>query len=139
MQSAIQTYARNQTSALSPRELEAQVLLKAAAKLQALKDHWEPSISVIDEPLALNRRIWTIFLASASDPSSDLPRELRQNIIGLGRFIINQCMQMLFTPDRDKLDLLIDINRNIAAGLRGDAGDGAEMVAIRPERLAAGG
>lgn len=103
--------------ALSQRELEARALFKAASKLQALKDNWDPSISVIEEPLSHNRRLWTIFLASATEEDCPLPPELRKNIIGLGRFVINQCMRILFEPDVAKLDLLIEINQNIAAGL----------------------
>lgn len=117
MQAGIQAYAKTQSLALSQRELEARALFKAASKLQALKDNWDPSISVIEEPLSHNRRLWTIFLASATEEDCPLPPELRKNIIGLGRFVINQCMRILFEPDVAKLDLLIEINQNIAAGL----------------------
>ena len=58
-----------------------------------------------------------------------MPEEMRKNIIGLARFVINQCMRILFEPDRSKLDLLIEINQHVAAGLRGSAA---------PEEAAAG-
>jgi flagellar biosynthesis activator protein FlaF len=121
MQPGIQAYAKTQNLALSQRELEARALLKAAAKLQALKENWDPSISTIEDPLSHNRKVWAIFLSSASDPECQLPADVRKNVIGLGRFVINQCMRILFEPDRSKLDLLIEINQNIAAGLRGSA------------------
>jgi len=117
MQPGIQAYAKTQSLALSQRELEARALLKAASRLQALKDNWDPSISVIEDPLSHNRKVWTIFLASAMEADCPLPPELRKNVIGLGRFVINQCMRVLFEPDVTKLDLLIDINQSIAAGL----------------------
>jgi flagellar biosynthesis activator protein FlaF len=118
MQPGIQAYARTQSLALSQRELEAQALLKAAMKLQWLKDNWDPSIATIEDPLSHNRKVWTIFLAAASEPDCPLPPDVRKNVIGLGRFVVNQCMRILFEPNRDKLDLLIEINQNIAAGLR---------------------
>jgi flagellar biosynthesis activator protein FlaF len=129
MQPGIQAYAKTQSLALSQRELEARALMKAAAKLQALKDNWDPSISAIEDPLSHNRKVWTIFLAAATDEECSLPPELRKNVIGLGRFVINQCMRILFEPDRAKLDLLIEINQNIAAGLRGNAGTSAPALA----------
>jgi flagellar biosynthesis activator protein FlaF len=134
MQPGIQAYAKTQTLALSQRELEAQALLKAASKLQWLKENWDPSIATIEDPLSHNRKVWTIFLAAATEPTCPLPPELRKNVIGLGRFVINQCMKLLFEPNRDKLDLLIDINQNIAAGLR--ATPPREAVAPGPVAIA---
>jgi flagellar protein FlaF len=130
MQPGIQAYAKTQTLALSQRELEARALLKAAAKLQALKENWDPSISAIEEPLSNNRKLWTIFLASAAEEDCPLPPDLRKNMIGLGRFVVNQCMRILFEPDVKKLDLLIEINQNIAAGLMAKAQAEAQAAAI---------
>lgn len=122
MQAGIQAYAKTQSLALSQRELEARALLKAASKLQALKENWDPSISVIEDPLSHNRKVWALFLSAATDPECTLPPDARKNIIGLARFVINQCMRILFQPDVTKLDLLIEINQHIAAGLRGSGG-----------------
>ena len=122
MQPGIQAYAKTQSLALSQRELEARALLKAASKLQYLKENWDPSISVIEDPLSHNRKVWTVFLACTTDPTCTLPEDMRRNVTGLARFVINQCMKILFQPDPSKLDLLIEINQHIAAGLRGNAG-----------------
>lgn len=124
MQHGIQAYAKTQTLALSQRELEARALMKAAAKLQAIKDNWEPSVNHIEDALSHNRKVWTIFLASASEDDCPLPPDVRKNVIGLARFVINQCMRILFEPDRSKLDLLIEINQNVAAGLRAQGSPG---------------
>ena len=123
MQPGIQAYNKTQTLALSQRELEARALLKAASKLQWLKDNWEPTIATMEDPLSHNRQVWAIFLDAATDPESPLPQETRANMIGLSRFVINQCMRILFEPDPAKLDLLIEINQHIAAGLRGRGGE----------------
>ena len=129
MQPGIQAYAKTQSLALSQRDLEARALLRAASKLQAIKENWDPSVAHIEDALSHNRKVWTIFLASASEPDCQLPPDVRKNVIGLGRFVINQCMRILFEPDRSKLDLLIDINQNIAAGLRGN-GVAEEALAV---------
>lgn len=128
MQPAIQAYNKTQSLALSQRELEARALLKAASKLQWLKDNWDPSVSTIEDPLSHNRQVWAIFLDAATDPASPLPPDTRSNMIGLSRFVINQCMRILFEPDPAKLDLLIEINQHIAAGLRGRDGDDIAVV-----------
>ncbi|CAN1545486.1 FlaF Flagellar biosynthesis regulator FlaF [Rhabdaerophilaceae bacterium] len=122
MQPGIQAYTKTQSLSLSQRELEARALLKAASKLQQLKENWDPSISVIEDPLSHNRKVWAIFLGAATEEDCSLPPEMRKNIIGLSRFVINQCMRILFEPDVKKLDLLIEINQHVAAGLRGNAG-----------------
>ena len=119
MQPGIQAYAKTQTLTLSQRELEARALMKAAAKLQAIKENWVPSVLHIEDAISHNRKVWTIFLSSASEDDCPLPPDVRKNIIGLSRFVVNQCMQMLFQPDHAKLDLLIEINQNVAAGLQG--------------------
>ena len=135
MQPGIQAYTKTQSLALSQRELEARALLKAASKLQALKENWDPSVSVIEDPLSHNRKVWTLFLAAATDAECTLPPDVRKNIVGLARFVINQCMRVLFEPDVKKLDLLIEINQHIAAGLRGNGG--SEVANPTQARLAA--
>jgi flagellar biosynthesis activator protein FlaF len=135
MQPGIQAYAKTQSLALSQRELEARALLKSASKLQALKENWDPSIASIEDALSHNRKVWTLFLAAATDEECTLPPEARSNMIGLARFVVNQCMRILFDPKPEKLDLLIEINQHIAAGLRGSAVPDA--VATPPGNLAA--
>ena len=139
MQPAIQAYNKTQTLALSQRELEARALLKAASKLQWLKENWEPTIATMEDPLSHNRQVWTIFLDAATDPQSTMPADMRSNMIGLCRFVINQCMRMLFEPDPQKLDLMIEINQHIAAGLRGREGSDLPSGAVSraPEAAAA--
>ncbi len=132
MQPGIQAYAKTQSLALSQRELEARALLKAASKLQFLKDNWDPSVANIDDPLSHNRQVWSIFLSAATEPDCPLPPETRRNIVGLGRFVINQCMRILFEPDPAKLDLLIEINQHIAAGLMGREGGQASAAPNPP-------
>ena len=44
---------------------------------------------------------------------------IRQNIANIGIFVLTQCAALQIKPEIDKLQPLIDINRNIAAGLSG--------------------
>ena len=101
------------------RELEARVLLKAARQLQALKDDWDNvTPELLDDTLRYNRQIWLMFVDTAmEDNSPDRPQELRNNIANLGMYIFNHSVDILASPAKNKLDILIDINREIAAGL----------------------
>ena len=119
MQHAAQAYGKvaNQTS--SPRELEADLLLKAAARLQAVSDGWDANIKQIDEALLYNRKLWSIFLTSVTRTDNPLPAVVRQNVANLGIFVMNQTLSLMTEPKREKLGTLININRELAAGLMG--------------------
>ena len=101
------------------RELEARVLLKSAKNLQALKDDWENvTPELLDDTLRYNRQIWLMFVDTAmEDDDPNRPQELRNNIANLGMFIFNHSVNLLADPAKEKLDILIEINREIAAGL----------------------
>jgi len=64
-----------------------------------------------------NRKLWTIFLESVTRQDSPLPREIRQNVANLGIFVMNETMRIQSAPAPEKLEVLININRQIALGL----------------------
>lgn len=116
---AASAYQKMSQVAVSPRDLEATVLMKAAAQLQTLKDDWEnASYSLILERLTYNRRIWTFLLAAVTEKDNPLPEAIRKNIVDLGVFILNHTLDTQETPAPERLTVLIAINRNIAEGLR---------------------
>jgi flagellar protein FlaF len=99
--------------------LEADLLLKAAARLQAVSDGWGTDIKQIDEALLYNRKLWSIFLGSVTRADNPLPALVRQNVANLGIFVMNQTLSLMAEPKREKLGTLININRELAAGLMG--------------------
>lgn len=105
----------------SSRERESALLMKAAAGLQKIKDEWPDSYDELKPALTFNRKLWTIFMASATRDDNPLPIDIRQNIANLGMFILNQTREILLEPDPQpqKLDVLVRLNRQVAAGLRG--------------------
>jgi flagellar protein FlaF len=105
----------------SPRDLEANLLLKAASRLQAVHDQWEQqqSKAALDSALLFNRKLWTIFLTSVTNHDNPLPPAVRQNVANIGVFVMNQTLSMSANPRREQLPSLININRELAAGLRG--------------------
>lgn len=121
MHSAAQAYSRTAQTTLGPRALEAHLLIKAAAKLQAIKDDWSRADAELGNALIYNRKLWTIFVGSVTAEDHPLPVELRSNIANLGAFIFKQTIMIEINPAAEQLQILIDINRNLAAGLREQA------------------
>lgn len=101
------------------RETEARVLLKAVKNFQDIKARWDSvSQEELDECLKYNRQVWMMFVDTAlEDNSPDRPVALRNNIANLGVFIFNHTLEILADPKPEKFDILIEINREIAAGL----------------------
>ena len=121
MSSAAHAYARTAQTTSSPREIEAQALLKAARQLQDVQSNWAGPGKALHEALLFNRRLWSIFMSAAENEENPQPREVRQNIANIGVFVMKRTVEMQTQPDPAKLTSLIDINRNIAAGLSGRA------------------
>jgi flagellar protein FlaF len=118
--SAANAYSQNaQKTTDDPREVEARVLLKSVAKLQDLQRRWGNfTAEELDDTLRYNRQIWMMFMDNAnSDTSTDRPTQLRTNIASLGAYVFKRTLDILGDPKKEKLDVLIDINREIAAGL----------------------
>jgi flagellar protein FlaF len=121
MQHAAQAYGNVAKQTSTPRELEANLLLKAAAHFQSIRDGWDRGTTELNDALLFNRKLWTIFLTSVTSEESQLPVEIRQNVANLGLFVLNQTIAMTSDPQPDRLGSLININREIAAGLLGRA------------------
>ena len=119
MQRATQTYGKVAKQIASPRELEANLLLKAAARLQAASDSWGGGRDQIGDALLYNRKLWSIFLTSVTRVDNPLPDLIRQNVANLGVFVMSQTLSLMTEPQREKLAPLININRELAAGLMG--------------------
>jgi len=92
-------------------------LLKAASQLQAISDAWDHKKSGLNDALLYNRQLWTIFLADATQKENPLPVTIRQNVANLGLFVIKQTMSLMMDPQPQPLAPLININRELAAGL----------------------
>lgn len=104
---------------MSPRDLEADLLSRAAHRLHEVRENWPASRSDLDEALLYNRKIWQVLVTSVTKEDSPLPRQIRQNVANLGIFIFNETRELMDANHRvEKLNSLININRELAAGLR---------------------
>ncbi|HBT42818.1 MAG TPA: hypothetical protein DIW51_12655 [Rhodospirillaceae bacterium] len=116
----VKKYERRPTVG-NPAQTEAWALIEAAKRMavsiaydagdaKATKDARKAS-------LRLNWRLWTIFQSELTTERSDVPDEIRINMLTLCKFVDKHTVGALVNPTPEALTVLIDINRNIAAGL----------------------
>ena len=115
---AYSAYNKVAKQTATPRQLESNLLSRSAGQLQRIRDNWEDARTDLSEAMMFNRRLWTVFMTSVTRDDSPLPDPIRQNVANLGIFIMNQHREIMANPDPSKLDVLININRELAAGLR---------------------
>ncbi len=113
--------AKNTTD--DQRTLEARALLKSNRQLKALQmvldqDPDTLKISDLDNVLTANRKLWTLFYdAAIENDGGNRPNDLRSNIINLSNFIFKRTVDILAAPTKEKIDILITINNEVAQGL----------------------
>jgi flagellar protein FlaF len=117
---SLRTYESVAKATLSGREIEAAVLTKAAVKLKDCQDNWDAPHrdNRLEEALNYNQRIWSIFQSDLSREDHELPKKLRLDILRLAAFIDRRIFETMAFPSPEKLKIVIDINNNLAAGLR---------------------
>jgi flagellar protein FlaF len=121
MHHAAKAYGAIAQKTANPREREADLLLDAAARLQAIRDGWEAKHPELNAALLNNRILWSIFMSSVTNPDNPLPAQVRQNVANLGLFVLKQTLTTMANPQPESLGALIRINRELAAGLLGRA------------------
>ena len=117
----LEAYQKTHKMAMTDREVEASVLTKGALMLQRCQEEWDKggSNGLLDDALRYNQLIWTIFQGELGRKDHSLPKDLRQKILTLSLFIDKRIFEVMAYPNPKKLDAIININMNLAAGLRG--------------------
>jgi flagellar protein FlaF len=113
----INAYSDAQKTAMSPREVEAMALTKAAFLLEEAKKDVD-NYQAFSQALRFNHLLWTIIQTDITDKNNLLPPELKANIMSLSIFVDKQTAKALAEGTAPLLDVLININRNLAEGLR---------------------
>lgn len=122
MQHAANAYAKVLQTGQEPREFEAILLMKAAERLNGIRTNWTDRQGELDAALTYNRKLWTVLATSATNKDNPLSADIKNNIGRLAIFIFKHTLDLSTSPDPDRLAVLVDINRNIALGLRDSAG-----------------
>ena len=113
-------YKQVQKTALTDRQIEAAVLMKAAAMLKRCQANWNASDrdQNLNKALRFNQLLWSFFQAALVNPENPLPENMKQDILRLSLFIDKRIFEIIAYPTPEKITIIIDINTNIAEGLR---------------------
>jgi flagellar protein FlaF len=123
MNTAANAYARTAHSALTPREAESQLLLKAAQRLIGASQALAAGENArVNEALSYNQRVWTLLSSEATADQNPLPVDVKQGVGRLGAFVLQSCLDTMIAPTPDKIATLVSINNHVAAGLQGNPG-----------------
>ena len=126
---ALNAYKQVDKSTISGRETEARVLTEAALKLKKCQESWDSHDhdKELDQALRYNQKIWSLFQGELEQEDNPLPGKLKIDILRLAAFIDNRIFEVMAFPAPEKLNIIININQNLAAGLRGNPGPGAHI------------
>ena len=117
--SPLRAYETVNKTTMSGREIEATVLNQAALKLKECQDNW--NADDLDErlnaALEFNQQIWSILQGELIKADNSLPQQIRQNLLALSAYVDKRIFEIMAFPSPEKLTIVININRNIAAGL----------------------
>lgn len=117
---AANAYSTRNGAVVDQRRLEADALLRAASRIEDVRNGWRPArLAELDAALLNNRKLWTIFATEVTSDDSALPVELRNAIASIAVFVFKRSFEALATPSPELMQPLIDINRTLAAGLLG--------------------
>ena len=121
-QDKLQAYAQTQKSSMNPREVEAMAFTKSALMLEEAK-HKLDDYDEYASALKFNQLLWTIIQADIVDSDNKLPPQIKANILSLSIFVDRQTVKALADTQKDHLDVLININKNLAEGLLTNEGE----------------
>jgi flagellar biosynthesis activator protein FlaF len=99
----------------SPRDTEFDVLARVTRRLKLAS---EPDAPFPDLASAVhdNRSLWSIFAIDVALPTNGLPKDLRERLLSLARFVDDHSSRVL--KEAATADALIDINMSVMRGLR---------------------
>ena len=116
----MRAYESVDKATMSGTDVEVAVLNKAAVKLKECQDNWDAADrdDKLEEALKFNQKIWSIFQSELAREDHPMPQKLRLDILRLAAFIDRRIFETIASPAPEKLNIVIDINNSIAAGLR---------------------
>lgn len=116
----INPYEQTQKATVPGRDVEVNVLEKAAVMLKRCQENWTDNAfnRALDDALRYNQKIWDVFQNDWRSPDCQLERPLRENLLSLGVYVRKATLDIIAYPEKEKLDSLININENLASGLK---------------------
>ena len=118
-----ENYSQNDVTGMTAPQGESRALIATASKLNFIKETWPEHSGELFEALEANRRMWSIVVASIKDGDSPQPIEVQANLVNLVNFIFRHTTETMIHPTSKNIDVLININMELAKGLGGSQGE----------------
>lgn len=99
-----------------PQYTEAWALIEAARRM-AEATVAENAKEETRKALRLNWRLWTIFQVELTTGDSNVPEDVRMNMLTLCKYVDQHTVGAIAEPTTEKIEVLVNINRDIAGGL----------------------
>jgi len=113
----LRKYSNTEVSSMGQVELESRAFIRVASSLNAIREHWDSEQENLMDALEKNRRLWTIIASAMKEDDCPQPVEVRKNILNLALFVFRRTIDIISEPKPESLNILININMNIAKGL----------------------
>jgi flagellar protein FlaF len=110
----VNAYDQTQRDMSTGRAVEARALTRCAIALNDAMTSKDPE--ALYDAVSLNYRLWLLFYSEIEKNQVDLPPQIRNNVIALASYVVSSAPRA-FSGETKVLETLININRNIAAGL----------------------
>lgn len=116
-------YKTTQNKTESPRDIEYRLLAQVTHALIVARENPDLFGDRVKAVL-WNRDVWSALRVDLSDPENLLPKQLRASLISISLWIEKETRAVM--DGVGDLDAMIDINRNIMAGLKPENHDQQE-------------
>lgn len=108
-------YNNAQTQSVDARDVEYRLLAQVTSALLRARENPD-DVRPRLEAAMWNRNVWSALRVDLSSEDNQLPKELRASLISVSLWIEKETMAVM--DGKGDLDAIIDINRNIMAGLK---------------------
>lgn len=115
MSNGYAAYTAAQTQTVDARDVEYRLLAKVTTALMQSRDNPKDTKQRLEAAM-WNRNVWSALRVDLSSEGNQLPESLRASLISVSLWIEKETSAIM--SGADDLDALIDINRNIMAGLK---------------------
>lgn len=113
-------YARPDTPARSPRDIEYELMARITRRLTATAARTDTGFGALIAALHDNEEMWRTFAMDVAQPGNGLPAPLRAKLFYLYEFTAQHTPKV--RDGSASVDVLVDINTAVMRGLRGNGG-----------------
>jgi flagellar protein FlaF len=114
---SVNAYHRARTMVESARATEHRLMSQITGEMMNARDQGLCGAALMPV-LHRNREVWSAFSSACGANGNQLPDELRASIVSIGLWVDRYTSDVV--GGRDSIDGLIDVNRSIIDGLKGE-------------------